>query len=203
MEDVTGAAGKLAAQSNYSWKTTVVVPESSPFKPGPTEGKTEKGGFTQLSMSFGERSTQIATSGEKAAITDQDGDWQLATEMEKAEGPGRFMAMLAKNVRRPAEEARELATAAHDMKKEGDVYRAPLTEAGAKAQFRFGAAKEAKASVTFWLKDGALSKYEFKVQGKVDFGGNEVEVDRTTTVEIKEVGTTKVVVPEAAKKKLG
>jgi hypothetical protein len=36
----------------------------------------------------------------------------------------------------------------------------------------------------------------------VDFGGNEVEVDRTTTVEIKDVGTTKVQMPEAAKKKL-
>ena len=202
-DDITNAAGKLAGQANYSWKTTVVVPESSPFKPGPTDGKTEKGGFTHVSMSFGERSTQIATSGEKAAITDQDGEWQLATEMEKAEGPGRFMAMLAKNFKRPAEEARDLAAAAKDLKKDGDAYRASLTDEGARAQFRFGPAKNAKASVTFWLKDGALSKYEFKVQGKVDFGGNEIDVDRTTTVEIKDVGTTKVVVPEAAKKKLG
>ena len=43
---------------------------------------------------------------------------------------------------------------------------------------------------------------EFKVTGKVDFNGNEIDVDRTTTVEVKEVGTTKVNVPEAAKKKL-
>ena len=54
----------------------------------------------------------------------------------------------------------------------------------------------------FWLKDGALSKYEFKVQGKADFNGNEMDVDRTTTVEIKDVGATKVDVPEDAKKKL-
>jgi hypothetical protein len=57
--------------------------------------------------------------------------------------------------------------------------------------------------VKFWLKDGVLSKYEFKVTGKVDFNGNEVDVDRATTTEIKDVGTTKVNVPEAAKKKLG
>ena len=60
----------------------------------------------------------------------------------------------------------------------------------------------AKGSVKFWLKEGALQKYEFKVKGLINFGGNEVDVDRATTVEIKEVGTTKVEVPEDAKKKL-
>ena len=36
----------------------------------------------------------------------------------------------------------------------------------------------------------------------MNFNGNDVEVDRTTTVEIKDVGITKVSVPEAATKKL-
>ena len=40
------------------------------------------------------------------------------------------------------------------------------------------------------------------MQGKVSFNGNDRDVDRTTTVEIKDVGTTKVEVPEGAKKKL-
>ena len=60
-----------------------------------------------------------------------------------------------------------------------------------------------KGSVKFWLKEGALSKYELKVTGKVEVNGNERDLDRATTTEIKEVGTTKVNVPEAAKKKLG
>jgi hypothetical protein len=62
--------------------------------------------------------------------------------------------------------------------------------------------KEAKGSVKFWVKDGALNKYEFKLKGKMDFGGNEFPNDRTTTVEIKDVNSTKVEVPEEAKKKL-
>ena len=120
--------------------------------------------------------------------------------------PGR-LARLAELSRRevPSEffyGAAELAAAAKELKKDGDAYSGDLTEAGAKAQFRFGTASNAKGSVKFWLKDGALSKYEFKVQGKVDFNGNEVDVDRATTVEIKDVGTTKVEVPEGAKKKL-
>jgi hypothetical protein len=61
----------------------------------------------------------------------------------------------------------------------------------------------AKGSAKFWIKDGLLSKYEFKVSGKISFDGNDREVDRATTVEIKDVGTTKVEIPEEAKKKLG
>jgi hypothetical protein len=56
--------------------------------------------------------------------------------------------------------------------------------------------------VKFWLKDGALSKYQFNVKGTMSFNGNDREIDRTTTVEIKDVGTTKLTVPEEAKKKL-
>jgi hypothetical protein len=34
------------------------------------------------------------------------------------------------------------------------------------------------------------------------FNGNDVEIDRTTTTEIKDVGSTKVEIPDEAKKKL-
>ena len=54
----------------------------------------------------------------------------------------------------------------------------------------------------FWIKDGVLSKYEFKVQGKVTSGDRETDVNRTTTVEIKEAGTTKLELPAEAKEKL-
>jgi hypothetical protein len=60
----------------------------------------------------------------------------------------------------------------------------------------------AQGSMKFWIKDGALIKYEFKLKGKVSFNENEFDNDRTTTIEIKDVGTTKLNVPEDAKKKL-
>jgi hypothetical protein len=201
-DDITNAAKKLGEKANYSWKTTVVVPEGTQFRPGPSEGKTEKDGFTHVTMSFGENTTQAVLKGDKAAATNRDGEWQSAAELDGNEGPGRFLGRMVRNLKTPAAQAAELAAAAKELKKDGDAYSGDLTEAGAKAQFRFGTASNAKGSVKFWLKDGALSKYEFKVQGKVDFNGNEVDVDRATTVEIKDVGTTKVEVPEGAKKKL-
>ncbi len=60
----------------------------------------------------------------------------------------------------------------------------------------------AKGSVKFWVKDGVLSKYEVKVQGKVSFNGNDRDIDRTTKIEIKDVGTTQIEVPDDAKQKL-
>jgi len=208
-EEITSAAKKLGDKANYSWKTTVVVPESAQFKPGPTEGKTEKDGFTHVKFSFGDNTTQVVLKGDKGAFTNQDGDWQTPADAENDQGPGRFMAGMVRNFKAPAVQAGEIAGTVKELKKDGDAYSGDLTEDGAKALMRFrrggGAGptiSNAKGSVKFWVKDGVLSKYEFKVTGKMDFNGNDIDVDRVTTVEIKDVGTTKVEVPEGAKKKL-
>ena len=201
-DDIIAAAKKLGDQANYSWKTTVVVPESAQFKPGPTEGQTEKDGYTHLTLSFGDNTTKAVLKGDKAAVTNPEGGWQSLADLDNAEGPGRFLGRMIRNFKVPAAQAAELSTAAKELKKEGDVYSGDLTEDGAKAQFRFGTVSNPKGSVKFWVKDGALTKFEFKVTGKVDFNGNEFDVDRTSTIELKDVGTTKVTVPEEAKKKL-
>ena len=201
-DDVIAAAKKLAEKASYSWKATVVVPESSQWKPGPTEGKTEKDGFTYVTTSMGDNVIEAVMKGDKAVITDQDG-WKTAAELEGGEGRGRFMGRLVRNFKAPAAQVAELVAGIKELKKDGDIYSGELTEEGAKAQFRMGNTTNPKGSVKFWLKEGALSKYELKVTGKVEVNGNERDLDRATTTEIKEVGTTKVNVPEAAKKKLG
>ncbi|MGD0252295.1 MAG: hypothetical protein ABSC01_06315 [Verrucomicrobiota bacterium] len=207
-DDVIGAAQKLAATASYSWNQTVVVPESAQFKPGPTDGKTEKGGATYVKMSFGDNTTEIVMKGDKAAVTDPDGDWQSITNLENdSEGPGRFLVGMVRNFRAPAAQATNLVASVKELKKDGDVYAGDLTEDGAKELLTFrrgggATVSNPKGSVKFWVKDGQLSKYEYAVQGKVDFNGNEVDVDRDTTVVIKDVGATKVVVPDGAKKVL-
>jgi hypothetical protein len=206
-DTVIAAAKKLGDAASYSWRQTVVVPEGSQFRPGPSDGKTEKDGFTLVSSSFGDNTMQILVKGDKGAVTNQDGAWQGLAEVEQEEGFGRFRAIMARNLKTPAAQAAELAAAAKDLKKDGDAYSSVLTEEGAKELLRFrrggdATTSNAKGSVKFWLKDGALVKYEFKVSGTVSFGGNDRDVDRTTTIEIKDVGATKVSVPEEAKKKL-
>lgn len=211
-DEVITASKKLGDKANYSWKTTTAVPESARFRPGPSEGQTEKDGYTYYTMSFGENTTKIFIKGDKAAFTNMEGEWQSASEAEGDQGPGRFMAMIVKNFKTPAVQAAEIAADVKEFKKDGDVISGELTEDGAKRLLtmrpRGGAGgegpttSEAKGSVKCWLKDGLLSKVELKVMGKISFNGTERDMDRTTTTEIKDIGTTKVTVPEEAKKKL-
>jgi hypothetical protein len=206
-DEVNNAAKKLADAANYSWRTTVAVPEDAQFKPGPTEGKTEKGGATLVTMTFGDNETKAVLKGDKAVASGPDGEWRSQEELANAEGPGRFLGMMLRNFKAPAAQAEQLAGFAKDLKKDGDVYSSDLTEEGAKTLLTFRRGGNAtvtnpKGSVKFWVQDGVLTKYEFHVKGSVSFNGNDFDQDRTSTVVIKDVGATKVNIPEEAKKKL-
>lgn len=208
-DEVTKAAKALADKANYSWTTKTVVPEGTRYQPGPVEGKAEKEGATVLSMTFGDNTIQAVKKGDKAAYTNQEGEWQLAEE--NAEGRGRFMGAMLQNYKTPAEQAKEIASSVKELKHEGDVYSGELTEEGAKNLMSFRgrrgggdgpAIKDPKGSAKFWIKDGVLSKYEYSVKGQMNFNGNDFDVDRVVTTEIKDVGSTKVVVPDGAKNRL-
>lgn len=207
-DEIIAAAQQLGQKSSYSWHTTTVVPESSQFKPGPMTGKTEKDGFTHISWTLFDNEVQIVRKGDKAAYTDREGAWQLANE-QGPEGPGRWMSMFARNLPVPVQQVAEIAGGMEELSRDGNVCSGDLTEKGAKALMTFGRDGEgpsitnATGTVKFWLKDGELTKYEFKVQGLMEWNGNPVDIDRDTTVEIKEVGATKIEVPEAAQTKLG
>jgi hypothetical protein len=47
-----------------------------------------------------------------------------------------------------------------------------------------------------------LTKYVVHVEGTMSFGGDDRQIERTTTVEIKDAGSTKVEIPDEAQKKL-
>ncbi len=211
-DDVKSAAKQLADKSNYSWKTTVESTGGGGGRgrPGPTEGKTEKDGFTVLAITRGDNTIEAVLKGGKGAVKTQDGWKSLSEAADEGQGnAGRFFARMLQNYKVPAAQAEDLASKAKELKKTDDAYAGELTEEGAKELFTFGrpggnapAVSGAKGSVKFWLKDGVLSKYEFRLQGKVNRDGSETDVDRTSTVEIKDVGSTKVEVPEGAKNKL-
>ena len=191
---------------------------------GPTEGKIEKDGFAHLSMQRGDNTVEAVVKGDKGAVKTQDG-WQSLAELQaqlaadggqggQGRGRGGFTRQL-QNFKAPAQEAQDLASKTKEITKDGDAYTGELTEEAAKElmAFRGGGqggqggnapqATDAKGTVKFWVKDGALAKYEYNVKGKREIQGNPVEIDRTTTVEIKDVDSTKVEIPEEAKSKLG
>ena len=207
-EEVTAAAKKVESES-YTWKTTV---EFGNFT-GTTDGKANKDGVVWLSMAFGDNTTEAVRQNGKWAVKTPDHDWQSLSELEAAAGtepgPQQFLIRRLQSFKAPAAEAAELPEKIKELKKEGDTYSGSLTDDGAKELLAFGRRranspepKNAKGSVKLWTKSGTLSKYELKLQGTMNFNGEDRDVDRTTTTEFQAIGTTKIEVPDAAKKKL-
>jgi len=206
-DTVIATARKLAVADNYSWTTTVTVPEGSRFHPGPTEGKTEKNGLSRVTMSFRDETTGMALKCDKDAVKPPDGDWQSLSELANTEGGERFLVMVARGFKAPATQAWELISGTKELKLTDVVYSDDLTEDGAKAMLRFWPRRSgepeisnAKGSVEFRVMGRSLSTNEFSVRGGINFNDEERDSQRITTVELRDVGTTKVTVSEDAKK---
>jgi hypothetical protein len=208
-DDLIAAAKKLA-QQGYSWKTTLEMGNFS----NTSEGKADKDGLVQLNITFNDNTTQVFLKGEKGAVKLQDQDWQSMAELTSADsgqrGPGRFMGRMLKNYKAPAAQVLELVGKTQGISKDGDAYSAELTEAGAKDQLSMGGRRggdapevsNAKGSLRISLRDGLVSKYELRLQGTMTFNGQDRDVNRTTTIEVKDVGKTTLEVPDEARKKL-
>jgi hypothetical protein len=215
-DNVKKAAAALGAQTNYTWHASVESPDGGGRFNGPTDGKTEKDGYTTLSLTRGDNTIEAVLKGGKGAMKTEDNGWQSLQEAMQDNGDGgfnrtMFLARMLQNYKTPATEAADLADKAKELKADGDAIAGDLTEDGAKALLSFrrrggdGEAptiSDAKGSAKFWIKDGKLTKYQFHIQGTVSFNGNDRDVDRTTTVEIKDVNSTKIEVADEAKKKL-
>jgi hypothetical protein len=162
--------------------------------------------------------------GDKGAIKTTNG-WQTFDEASAAPAddgngggfpfnPNMMVVNSARNTKAPAVEAKELLGLVKSIALADGVYSGELTEAGAKTRLTpapnpmFGGGGDgpeitgAKGSVKFWVKDGVLVKYQYNLKGSMDMMGNPMDIDHTTGVEIKDIGTTKIVVPDEAKKKI-
>jgi hypothetical protein len=117
---------------------------------------------------------------------------------------------LPSGVNLPHEELAIVAANHADMHVEDGVVNGKLTEWGADLLLQppgWMQAPPDKAAGTFrlWIKDGAVTKYELKLTAETGPGGASIKggLAETITVEVTDVGTTKVDVPPAAKLKLG
>lgn len=213
-DDVKAAAAKLAAAPCYSWTATTEIPGGN-FTPAPVTGKCEKDGFAVLTQTREGNTTMAVLKGDKGVVKTDDG-WKTAEELQAAAaggggGGGGFMRGALLRSRPPADAAGKLADKAKDLSVVDGAVCGDLTEEGAKEQLAFGRrpggqgpdVKNAKGSVKYWMKDGQLTKMEVKVSGTFSRNGEDRDMTRTTTYEIKDVGATKVEVPGEAKSKLG
>lgn len=210
-EKVTNASKQLGDKANYSWTTTMKEADGSPGRLGTIEGKAEKGGVTFLSFSVGAVPVEVCMKGEKGAAKALEG-WQTFDDIAQTGGTPAAVVRFLRSYQAPVAESGGLAGKVTDLKETEGAFSGELKEDAAKELLLFGTRRregqeppkttDAKGSVKFWIKDGALTKYEINVQGKVTAGERESDINRTTTVEIKDAGTTKLDVPAEAKEKM-
>ncbi len=227
-DDVKAAAKKLADAQNYTWTTQTqnAGGQGGGFGGGAVTGMAEKGGFTMTTRETQNGPMQTVRKGEQM-VMQRDGQWVTREEMMAQFGGGQGGGQGGQGGQRagqrggmfgavnPAEEVTALVDSAKDFKAADGAIVGTLTDEAIAQRLSFGgrggqgggqpaaAPKNASGSVKFWVKDGALTKYELNVKGTMTGrDGQERQIDRTTTTEIKDIGTTKVNVPADAKKKL-
>jgi hypothetical protein len=206
-ETVQKAVTKLQSASSYAWTANYTMGgDGGGGGGGKMEGKADKSGQATMNLEFGGGNMlmDMAIKGTNGAMK-RDGEWQSFADIA-AENP-RFGAML-KEIKTPAKQLTDLLKYTGDLKVQDGVYSADLSAAGVKEMLAFGRSagievSNPKGSVKFWVKDGNLTKFEYQNSGTVSFDGNDRDLDVKTTVEIKDVGTAKVTIPEEAAKKLG
>lgn len=223
-DDLAAAARKLAAAPNYAWTATTEI-ANAPFPAMPLEGVAEKGGFTVTTRTFNGNTAQTVRKGTAVVMQNRDGEWMTMEEMrapfaggapggaggQRGGGRGGLGGGMLGGAGNPAEIVAALAARIKDLKvadgalvatASGDDAAALLAPAGGRGGQAPAGPKVSSVTLKFWLKDGALAKYSTHTVGTFTMpNGDEREVDSTTTVEVKNVGTAQVEVPAAAKKK--
>ena len=210
-EKLAKASKQLGDKPNYSWSATTKEADGSADRLGPIEGKTEKDSYTFLSLTPGGIPVEVYMKGDKGVARALEG-WQTFDEIAQTSGTAAAIVRFLRSYKTPAAQSAELAKNVSDLKEADGVLSGELKADAIKEIILMGARRregqeppkttDAKGTIKFWIKDGALSKYEINVQGKVSTADRSLEINRTTTVEISETGSTKIEVPEEVRQKI-
>ena len=213
-DDIQAALQKLTDAGSYSWTTTIDA-QGGGFGAGKQEGQLDKDGLLSVTTTTnrnGDQTTvQFVKKGDQVIVKDDDG-WQTLDELNNG-GGGNFMARRARLMQSPVATATTMLDELQNIQVADGVYSADVSDDGAKRMLTFGrranadanggpTVSNAKATAKFWITDGILTKSDIHVTGTVSFNGNDRDIDRTTTVEFKDVGSTTINLPPDALAKL-
>src|SRR5690606_23217118 len=99
----------------------VTVPEGNRFRPGPTDGRIA-GDVIHVEWSFGDTDFEAVRKGDRGAANSPQGGWQSVSDLERAEGPGQFLARFVRNLQDPASQLLEILPEIKDLSRDGDHY---------------------------------------------------------------------------------
>jgi len=198
------AATKAAVMTNYTFQVSTVREESG----GGGRPMEFTGGADAGVLHVQNDRIDAYRKGETLVVKGEDGRWSVAEPPAKGEKPekGQRGVMMLRTARPPHEELTGLETKLENVMKteeEGKtVYSGSLTSDGA-AQFGTPAGRRPGGPLAFsgnakvWVDgQGVIVKYELTIQAKGKLKDKEIDATTTRTVEIRDVGTTKLEIPE-------
>lgn len=202
-------AKKSAAMESYTFKTETKAGKGK-NQPGAAEARVQK----DQPMAF-----KIGTSEgfkKAGAIVYKDGEeWKRLEKPQKGEKKQQPAAAGISGVKLPHEELEAFEKNFEKLEKAAEkdnnltVWSGPLTATAAHTLVSTGAKNEGKSNSTYtgtakvWVNDqGLIVKYQINAHMKGETKKGPVEADIVKTVELTDIGNTKVEVPEGAKKLL-
>lgn len=125
----------------------------------------------------------------------------------KKSGP-RHYSNLQLTLGHPHEELGVIVSSHRDFTLEGDMVTGTLTEVGARLLLVHDGQQElnplrAEGTFKLWLHDGRVLKYQIHVEGRLEIstpkGRRQIDVHQSTETILRDIGTTKVLVPAEAR----
>jgi hypothetical protein len=210
-DKITSAVKRLGDAPNCSWTTTIKEGHSNSAPFPPIVGKADKGGLMYLSFMIGVTPSEAYVEGQKGILKTREG-WKTFDEVAQPGGFAAAIVRILRGFKTPSAETAALSGKLKDVKEDGEVLSGDLKEEAVKELLEFVTPgqegqpppkiTDIKGSMKCWVQQGVLTKYEINIAGKVARGLQKSAVDRTTTVEIRDLGTTKLEVPPEAKPKM-
>jgi hypothetical protein len=205
--DVMAAVAKVGDAGSYSW-TRVTDDVSSGGARMSESGKTDTSGYTLIDLNSGGFYLHVAFKGSYAVVNAGQG-WKSLDDMADQRQAVRAVSRIVRGLKSPVMIARDIVSRVGELKRDGEMRTAELTGDDASEllgpvfDMRGRDMTDPKVTVKFWVRDGALTRYELRASVNVSRQGVATEVSRAISVEFSNVGSTKVEVPDEAKGKLG
>ena len=211
-EEIAQAAKKAAEMESYSFKVDV---KAGKGKKGPPsyEGKYQKDQplalKTGTTEGFKKGAVVVAKEGEEYKKVEKPKKGAKKDASPASLALAFFDVKLPHEIFEGLEKSFEKIEKAAEKDKDCAVWSGPLTAEGARGIASTGAKSEAKANLTYtgtakvWINaQGFIVRFEASVDVKGDSAKGEINQKVTKTVEIGDIGSAKVELPEAAKKAL-
>jgi hypothetical protein len=223
--DLDAALAKLKEAENYSFATASTFGGNSD-RVNRGSGKATKDGLIHYTSSVGDNTFEFYKKGENGALKGEEGWRSLAEIRAEREGDGQgqgggqgrggrgFSGRIVETMVAPAQQAADLAAKTEGLEAADGVITGKLTAEAVQELSTFGrrrgggggqdrpAPSDASGTVKFWLKDGAITKFETHTSATFDRNGEDVTVERTSTTEISALGESPVEVPADVAPKL-